>query len=444
MPPVLERKPQTRVGAIPPDSRIMAGALQVMARGRAASPRKIKNYLITNAGYTEEQLDELFPTDVRSNWIHAIERSLETLQQYGLAYEIGPGFYTLTRIGEQTASHKPRRIFRATAFLWQVYRRVKDRIIDFLAQLLTGAGKPIVVAMPPQPSFPGRMMQLMVDEHRDLNLLRDPRNETVWFGTNCRPTDPKNLAMGFLPERDDQLHLGRCIVNIPEGHKTGSDDYRVSPAVGGSAEGIVVKRIEGMTASDFWSRLSDALTERVKENSMLLFIHGYTVSFVDAAIRAAQLKYDLKVAHAAFYAWPSKRRLIGYGADVGSADAAAPFLASFLNSLGSLTGEKNVTLHVIAHSMGNFAFLMALDHLLLTLKGQPPGFKLGEVVFAAADVDRDGFRTRAERTVNTARQRTLYASRKDWALRFSEFVRLSYPRAGRIPPVTIAAGDRYN
>ena len=43
----------------------------------------------------------------------------------------------------------------------------------------------------------------------------------VWFGTNRKPIDRDNLALGFGSEPDDHLHYGKRIVRIPFSHRPG-------------------------------------------------------------------------------------------------------------------------------------------------------------------------------------------------------------------------------
>jgi esterase/lipase superfamily enzyme len=52
------------------------------------------------------------------------------------------------------------------------------------------------------------------------------------------------------------------------------------------------------------------------ERQILVYLHGYNVTFEDAALRAAQLGFDLKIEGAtAFFAWPSCGDLADYFAD---------------------------------------------------------------------------------------------------------------------------------
>ena len=84
--------------------------------------------------------------------------------------------------------------------------------------------------------------------------------------------------------------------------------------------------------------------------------------------------------------------------------------------------------HVIAHSMGNRMLTEAL--VLLASTSGANSARLGQVVFAAPDVDTEVFVHRAEQFVGHAERYTLYASDKDRALALSQrFAR--YPRAGQ-------------
>ena len=84
----------------------------------------------------------------------------------------------------------------------------------------------------------------------------------------------------------------------------------------------------------------------------MVFIHGYNVSFEEAALRAAQLGYDLGIAGVmAFYSWPSQGTLQGYAADAASIEASEAFISDFLTRMATTSGVARV--HIIAHSMGN-------------------------------------------------------------------------------------------
>src|SRR5260370_26727034 len=75
----------------------------------------------------------------------------------------------------------------------------------------------------------------------------------------------------------------------------------------------------------------EAALKEGEEPQALVFLHGYNVSFEDAAIRAAQIGYDLKVpGPVAFFSWPSRGSLAAYPADEASIEASDQPIADFL------------------------------------------------------------------------------------------------------------------
>jgi hypothetical protein len=85
------------------------------------------------------------------------------------------------------------------------------------------------------------------------------------------------------------------------------------------------------------------------------------------------------------------------------------------------------TVHVIAHSMGNRIVLNAISKAVDTLKPPP----LGEVVLAAADVDRQRFTQLIKAVRKISHGITLYASASDAALWWSGMA-ASDDRAGTV------------
>jgi pimeloyl-ACP methyl ester carboxylesterase len=94
----------------------------------------------------------------------------------------------------------------------------------------------------------------------------------------------------------------------------------------------------------------------------LCFLHGFNVTFADAAIRAAQIGYDLKVPGAtAFFSWPSRGSVAAYPVDEASIEASERAITDFLVDFTAHCGAEKV--HVIAHSMGNRGLLRALQRI---------------------------------------------------------------------------------
>jgi len=164
-------------------------------------------------------------------------------------------------------------------------------------------------------------------------------------------------------------------------------------------------------------------------------VHGYRVTFDEAAIRAAQIGFDLDVSGAtAFFSWPSRGDLAAYAADEASIEASEAALTEFLVDFWEHCGAGSV--HVIAHSMGNRGFLRALQRIAAGahITRKPT---IGQIVLAAPDIDRDLFLDLAPLYAQYASRTTLYSSDRDLAVHLSSRLH-DAPRAGYHQPYTVA------
>jgi esterase/lipase superfamily enzyme len=169
----------------------------------------------------------------------------------------------------------------------------------------------------------------------------------------------------------------------------------------------------------------------------LLYVHGYNVSFGEAAIRAAQLGTDLKLPGVTFlFSWPSAARVDAYSADEATIEASLPFLEQFVLLLAGQFCE--VPMNILAHSMGNRAVLRLLEKLCTSGDSLPAGW-INNLILAAPDVDSEVFGKSMAECAKLAKRTSLYVTRGDWALQASEWLH-DYPRAGLAPPITTVPG----
>jgi esterase/lipase superfamily enzyme len=278
----------------------------------------------------------------------------------------------------------------------------------------------------------------------ELRIIRSDEQAKLyplWFGTNRKPVDINDISQGFSKERDEKLHYGICQVAVPESHKIGSTGSPWWQRLLTSTDDRLKLQSESLKVLDeimFWDSVQKALQEHEPdENSALVFIHGFNVSFQDAALRAAQIGFDLQVPGImAFYSWPSQAKLMGYKADEATIEASEQYIAEFLLNLAQKT--KIDKIHIIAHSMGNRGLLRAMQRILAQVQAASE-VPFGQIVLAAPDVDPDLFRNLAKAYHTLAERTTLYVSSKDKALSLSGIIH-GYPRVGFFPPVTVVEG----
>jgi esterase/lipase superfamily enzyme len=278
-----------------------------------------------------------------------------------------------------------------------------------------------------------------------LNLERGgPSPETagavypVWFGTNRKPAGD-----GFTGERHDRTTLGRALVYVPEAHRfgeTGASFWRRLLRFDLRDDRLRLQGVERQEREAFFSEINAAMQtarDTGETPHALFFLHGFNVTFEDAAIRAAQLGVDLKVPGAtAFFSWPSRGRVAAYPADEATIEASEPAITDFLVDFTRDCGAEKV--HVIAHSMGNRGLLRTLQRIAANARTRGK-VKFGQIFLAAPDVDRDLFLDLARLYPEHADRATLYASDGDKAVHLSAKLH-DAPRAGYFAPYTVAPG----
>ncbi|RCJ18463.1 hypothetical protein A6770_33035 [Nostoc minutum NIES-26] len=263
----------------------------------------------------------------------------------------------------------------------------------------------------------------------------------LWFATNRKPINPQDVSQGFSRERDRQLHYGTCEVAVPKSHKigsTGSPFWQRLLTFTDDRLKLKQESLKLFEENNFWEEIQRTLREnQPDERSALVFIHGFNVSFEDAALRAAQIGVDLQVRGImAFYSWPSRGKLASYPADEATIEASERYIAEFLLNLAQRSGIEKI--HIIAHSMGNRGLLRAMQRILAQVQ-EGNEISFGQIFLAAPDVDPDIFEELAQAYQNLAERTTLYISAKDRALATSGIIH-DHPRVGFFPPITVVDG----
>ncbi|MEK6405601.1 MAG: alpha/beta hydrolase [Acidobacteriota bacterium] len=262
----------------------------------------------------------------------------------------------------------------------------------------------------------------------------------VWFATNRKPTAAGD---GFTGERNNRVTRGRVEVHVPESHRfgeTGTPFWKRLLRFDLRDDRLRLQHVTQQERDAFFSDILEAMQsarEGGEQPHALFFLHGFNVSFEDAAIRAAQIGCDLKVPGAtAFFSWPSRGSVTAYPVDEASIEASERAITDFLVDFTANCRAEKV--HVIAHSMGNRGLLRALQRI--AANAQIAGkVKFGQIFLAAPDIDRGLFLDLASLYSEHAVRTTLYASNRDLPVHFSSKLH-DAPRAGYYEPYTVAPG----
>jgi len=247
----------------------------------------------------------------------------------------------------------------------------------------------------------------------------------VFFATDRKEEADTTFGGG----RGEGISYGSIFVSIPREHRIGGVErpslWRLEFS-SDPREHMIITRQTIYDREDFFGDLREVLA-RSGSNASFVFVHGYNVSFENAALRTAQITYDLDFRGApVFYSWPSQGSLQGYTTDENNVQWSEANLKNFLLDYALNSGARDI--YLIAHSMGNRALTGAVKALFVEHPEMKGRFK--EIILTAPDIDADIFkRDIAPALASGCDKVTLYVSDGDKALLASKKVH-GYPRAG--------------
>ena len=245
---------------------------------------------------------------------------------------------------------------------------------------------------------------------------------TVFLATTRRAVSSDRPGLRYGSEDADSLQFAAVSVNVPSYRARGTGEL---PRPGAMRDNALTYRPDPLRdfyvtstipvdSARFVQRLSAELGT-TRSRDLLVFVHGYYVSFEDAAVRAAQLAADINFDGAVLlFSWPSAASVTAYVRDQQTARNAGFQLLRLLRNHAVAAQPDRV--HLLGHSMGSEVIGKALT--LTAPSDTTP--RLSEVVLAAPDVDSRVFRREImPRLVPHAVRITMYASSDDDALRAS-------------------------
>jgi esterase/lipase superfamily enzyme len=152
---------------------------------------------------------------------------------------------------------------------------------------------------------------LRPDIERDEASLRGSSATMIiplYYATNRTRSSAHSLQNYFSAGDTRKLSYGTTAISVPSLHRPGDLEL---PSLWklewgpNSDRHFMVKSITALSSADALADMSAKL-EGAKAKSLLIFVHGYNVTFYEASLRTAQLAYDLRFPGLTmFYSWPS-------------------------------------------------------------------------------------------------------------------------------------------
>jgi esterase/lipase superfamily enzyme len=246
----------------------------------------------------------------------------------------------------------------------------------------------------------------------------------IYYATSREQTGAKESVKAFGSKAAESLTFGFSDVSIPADHRWATLE---SPSVfkfewdRKPDRHIALAPAVNTLDTAGWKKELEAKARSFGKPGVLLFVHGYNNTFEQAALRAAQVAYDLAFpGPTVLFSWPSDGGVVPYTRDEEDANIAWRQMATVLDVLTQL--GPDVPVYVIAHSMGNRILARGLAKLLQTRPQADRAFR--QVVFAAADIGVREFRDLWLNDLKGANppRYTLYASDGDSPIAISKWV----------------------
>ena len=292
--------------------------------------------------------------------------------------------------------------------------------------------------MPTPTLFTGGEPVLLVGEPDD---SRDTTIQ-ILYATNRLPAGPPE-APNYTRERGEQLRFGVATLRVGDGTKTWESLREMSTSVvEGERPEITLQGMREMAVLDhaaeapgpdaeaFFAHV-DELIRRSSNRDVLIYVHGANTNFERAAAQAAQFQHFLgRDAVVMVFAWPSAGSMLRYRRDVATARRTESTFARLLQQLSAHTQAAHV--NVLAYSAGAMIASPGLARAAddASSAAAEDSLRLGEIYYAAPDVDFPVFVDNLPRYEDQVRRVTGALNMSDRALSFAQwFNRVS--RAGR-------------
>jgi esterase/lipase superfamily enzyme len=251
---------------------------------------------------------------------------------------------------------------------------------------------------------------------------------TIYYATDREQTGVARPNDYYGSDRGE-LEYGSVVVSIPREHRPGQVEEPFSRWNRENPQRhIVLLTLTTMNRDEVFTEM-ESVSGGSDEDEAFVFVHGYNLSFAEAARRTAQVAYDLNFnGLPIMYSWPSRDSPYDYISDTETVRQSGRELSRFLEDVVARSGAERI--HLVAHGMGNRALVDALELFALRNGDDAEAVAFEQVVFATPDMDAELFRQMIETIEPIAQRLTLYVSDNDPALHVARELFGDQPRAG--------------
>ncbi len=298
---------------------------------------------------------------------------------------------------------------------------------------VAGCAKPTLTLMP----TPVIYHNSQVDPFKHLAPEQKTTNTTVYYATTRIPVEGDETVQ-YGNQQGETIRLGKALIRMGtpetkwkdlEDASLGQDQAPPMPlTLMETTEIAVLPRVDinpddnlNSEQQNFFAAINTDL-EAAQDKEIMLYVHGAKVDFANSTILAAEIDHFAgRDFVGVAFSWPSHQNILYYllGTDVKRALTSSSALKSMLILLSKHTNAEQI--NILAYSAGGKVTSKALAELHqqypnLSADELQGTFRLGSVVFTAADVEVDIFLERLTPISELAQQVIVTVSDDDTAL----------------------------
>jgi len=275
--------------------------------------------------------------------------------------------------------------------------------ILLLLLTLTGC-QPKVYLMPPPVS--------LVEERDFFDYTKDNKDGNLLYtlyATNRHPFNRPDGSLGYTIFPSDSLRLGLVVHSVGEPGTTWEELQNLS-LVNDRDKKLLINQVYTREKVEYeedddvaslssagegaFFQVNNAL-DRAYDSDLLIYVHGANSNFYRATAQGAQFYHFTGHNSVVLtFSWPSAENLFKYKTDVLHAQKTIPAFARLIEILATHTKAKNI--NIVAYSAGAQVVVPGLAYLRQQYQDMgdeelKKKFRIGEVYFAAPDMDFSAF-----------------------------------------------------
>jgi len=249
-------------------------------------------------------------------------------------------------------------------------------------------------------------------------------NVEIFYATNRKAKGPTDNRK-YTNDVDDRLHLGVADVRIGDKNTSWDQIVRASEGQGGNPAFKYIRARElGQLDNADDEAFIEAINKQLnstRNHEVSIYVHGFRSSMPPEIEILAKLNlFTARGGAMICFGWPSRQSVMLYNGDVERGKKSAHYLADLVELIANRTDAESI--NILAYSAGAVVAADGMCQLRDRYPDDDPAalskrLRIGNVVFAASDLDLKAFaRDQFKRIQDVGQNTIIYIAENDAAL----------------------------